>query len=407
MGLPIRIETRTGDTPASKRQRQRRDPPDILLTTPEQLALILASPDAPYLFGALKRVVLDELHSLVISKRGDLLSLGLARLFALAPDAHHASASRRRWPSPTICAAIWCRSAAAAARSPISCIAEAGAPPDVTMLDTAERLPWAGHSAHARDRRNLRADQAPQDHAGLRQYPQPGREHLPGALAHQRRRAGDRAASRLARRGAAPQGRGRDGGRPAARGGLHLLARSRHRLGRRRSRHQCRRAEGRVAPAAAHRPRQSPHGRAVEGRAGAGQPLRGAGMPRRARRRRRERAGHAAAAHRRARRAGAARARLGLRRAVPRRRALRRGDDAPRPMPALTRADFDAVLDFVATGGYALKAYERFAKIRQGKDGRWRVSASEDRAALPHECRHHRRGRHAEGAAGALARRAR
>ena len=86
MGLPIRIETRTGDTPASKRQRQRRDPPDILLTTPEQLALLLASRDAPFLFGSLRRVVLDELHSLVTSKRGDLLSLGLARLFALAPD---------------------------------------------------------------------------------------------------------------------------------------------------------------------------------------------------------------------------------------------------------------------------------------------------------------------------------
>src|SRR6478752_5489447 len=75
MGLPIRIETRTGDTPSSKRQRQRRDPPDILLTTPEQLALLLASADAPYMFGTLKRVVLDELHSLVMSKRGDLLSL--------------------------------------------------------------------------------------------------------------------------------------------------------------------------------------------------------------------------------------------------------------------------------------------------------------------------------------------
>src|SRR6201996_8715468 len=85
MELPIRIETRTGDTPVSKRQRQRRDPPEILLTTPEQLALLLASADAPYLFGSLKRVVLDELHALVTSKRGDLLSLGLARLFRLAP----------------------------------------------------------------------------------------------------------------------------------------------------------------------------------------------------------------------------------------------------------------------------------------------------------------------------------
>src|SRR5262245_64921823 len=86
MGLPVRIETRTGDTPASKRQRQRRDPPQILLTTPEQLALILASADAPFLFGSLRRVVLDELHALVTSKRGDLLSLGLARVFRLAPQ---------------------------------------------------------------------------------------------------------------------------------------------------------------------------------------------------------------------------------------------------------------------------------------------------------------------------------
>src|SRR5262249_57739166 len=86
MALPIRIETRTGDTPAAKRQRQRRHPPDMLLTTPEQLALLLASADAPYLFGTLKRVVLDELHALVTSKRGDLLSLGLARLFRIAPD---------------------------------------------------------------------------------------------------------------------------------------------------------------------------------------------------------------------------------------------------------------------------------------------------------------------------------
>ena len=86
MGLPIKVETRTGDTPVSRRQRQRRYPPDILLTTPEQLALLLSSDDAPYLFSSLKRIVLDELHALVTSKRGDLLSLGLARLWQLAPD---------------------------------------------------------------------------------------------------------------------------------------------------------------------------------------------------------------------------------------------------------------------------------------------------------------------------------
>src|SRR5690606_18952042 len=85
MGLPIKVETRTGDTPAGRRQRQRYDPPHILLTTPEQLALLLSHGDAERLFGSLRRIVLDELHALVTSKRGELLSLGLARLARLAP----------------------------------------------------------------------------------------------------------------------------------------------------------------------------------------------------------------------------------------------------------------------------------------------------------------------------------
>ena len=72
MGLPIRVETRTGDTSAGKRQRQRRDPPDILLTTPEQLALLLASADSETLFADLKRVVLDELHALAAAGFADI-----------------------------------------------------------------------------------------------------------------------------------------------------------------------------------------------------------------------------------------------------------------------------------------------------------------------------------------------
>src|ERR671913_898595 len=85
MGLPVRVETRTGDTASHKRPRQIERPPDILLTTPEQLALLLAHREARPFFAGLRRVVLDELHALVTSKRGDLLSLGLARLFRLAP----------------------------------------------------------------------------------------------------------------------------------------------------------------------------------------------------------------------------------------------------------------------------------------------------------------------------------
>ncbi|MDB5621473.1 MAG: helicase, partial [Devosia sp.] len=80
MGLPINVETRTGDTPASRRARQRTNPPQILLTTPEQIALLLSHPQAELLFGSVRRIVLDELHALVTSKRGELLSLAIARL---------------------------------------------------------------------------------------------------------------------------------------------------------------------------------------------------------------------------------------------------------------------------------------------------------------------------------------
>jgi ATP-dependent helicase Lhr and Lhr-like helicase len=86
MKLRVSIETRTSDTPSAKRQRQRVKPPDILLTTPEQIALLLSHEEAPFLFADLKTIILDELHALVASKRGDLMSLGLARLRTLAPE---------------------------------------------------------------------------------------------------------------------------------------------------------------------------------------------------------------------------------------------------------------------------------------------------------------------------------
>src|SRR5438552_10688980 len=85
MGLDVRIETRTGDTPPSRRLRQRHTPPDILLTTPEQLALLLASRDSQRFFAGVRAVVLDELHAFHNTKRGDLLALGLARLASFAP----------------------------------------------------------------------------------------------------------------------------------------------------------------------------------------------------------------------------------------------------------------------------------------------------------------------------------
>src|SRR5262249_20410594 len=73
------------------------------------------------------------------------------------------------------------------------------------------------------------------------------------------------------------------------------------------------------------------------------------------------------------------------------------------PYAQLNRADFDAVVDFVATGGYALKAYERFARIRQGKDGRWRIAHPIVAQRYRLKCRHYRRSRHAQSAAPSLA----
>jgi len=146
MGLPIRVETRTGDTPTSKRQRQRRDPPQILLTTPEQLALLLASADAPYLFGSLKRIILDELHALVTSKRGDLLSLDLARLFRLAPQLTGVGLSATVAEPDDLCRFMVPQRAGEQNRADLI-VAAGGAAPDVSMLDSRERLPWAGHSS--------------------------------------------------------------------------------------------------------------------------------------------------------------------------------------------------------------------------------------------------------------------
>ncbi len=146
MGLPVKIETRTGDTPVSRRQRQRRYPPDILLTTPEQLALLLSSDDAPFLFSSLKRIVLDELHALVTSKRGDLLSLGLARLWRLALQMRSIGLSATV-AEPESLARFLVPQRDGMSKTADIVVAGGAAAPIVEMLDTREKLPWAGHTA--------------------------------------------------------------------------------------------------------------------------------------------------------------------------------------------------------------------------------------------------------------------
>ena len=138
-GLPIRIEDRTGDTGATQRRRQRADPPHILLTTPESLALLLSYPDAPRIFAGLARVIVDEIHALAESKRGDQLMLCLARLQRLAPGLRRVGLSATVDDPAAIAGLL--------APHPAPCTiltADPGPDPDIAMLDTAAAPPWAG-----------------------------------------------------------------------------------------------------------------------------------------------------------------------------------------------------------------------------------------------------------------------
>ncbi len=139
MGLPVRVEDRTGDTSATAKKRQRADPPHILLTTPESLALLISYEDAPRMFAGLSRVIVDEIHALAESKRGDQLMLALARLQRLAPGLRRVGLSATVEDPPALAQLL--------ARHPDPCpilIADPGPDPDIAMLDIDAAPPWAG-----------------------------------------------------------------------------------------------------------------------------------------------------------------------------------------------------------------------------------------------------------------------
>ena len=145
MGLPIKIETRTGDTPQHKRQRQKLDPPDILLTTPEQISLLLANGQAELFFKDLKYIIFDELHSLVTSKRGHLLALALSRLRSHAPDLQTIGLSATVANPEEL--QKWLVGQRNGDELAEKILVEGGAKPNITILETKERIPWSGHSA--------------------------------------------------------------------------------------------------------------------------------------------------------------------------------------------------------------------------------------------------------------------
>ena len=143
MGLPIRVETRSGDTPSDRKARQRIRPPQILLTTPESLSLLLSHPDSVLLFEGLKTIVVDEIHAFAKEKRGDLLALAIARLQRLAPALRRVGLSAtisdpdayRSWLGPD------------ADIDTVRLVdGEKGADPDLSILIPDGRVPWSGHS---------------------------------------------------------------------------------------------------------------------------------------------------------------------------------------------------------------------------------------------------------------------
>jgi ATP-dependent Lhr-like helicase len=143
MGLPIRVETRTGDTPSDRKARQRLKPPQVLLTTPESLSLLLSYPDSVTMFENLRTIVVDELHGFAKEKRGDLLSLSMARLQKLAPGLRRVGLSAtisdpdayRSWLAPD-----------ADMEAVDLVLGDPGAEPDLSILIPENRIPWGGHS---------------------------------------------------------------------------------------------------------------------------------------------------------------------------------------------------------------------------------------------------------------------
>ena len=144
MDLPIRIETRTGDTPADRKARQRVRPPQMLLTTPESLSLLLSHPDSFTLFEGLSTVVIDEIHAFATTKRGDLLSLALARLQRIAPKLRRVGLSATVADAEAYQGWLAPHGDAEAVRLVMG---DPGAEPLIAiMLPEDERVPWYGHS---------------------------------------------------------------------------------------------------------------------------------------------------------------------------------------------------------------------------------------------------------------------
>ena len=142
MGLNIKVEDRTGDTTAKTKRRQRIDPPQILLTTPESLALLISFPEANALFANLERIIIDEIHALVENKRGHQLLLAISRLQSISKNLRKLALSATVDHPQEIAGFI--------SENDNNCpiiFAEPGPDPNISMLHTTASPPWSGAGA--------------------------------------------------------------------------------------------------------------------------------------------------------------------------------------------------------------------------------------------------------------------
>ena len=139
IGLDIRVEERTGDTSATQKKRQRVDPPQILLTTPESLALLTSYEDISRMFSGLQRVVIDEIHALSESKRGDQLMLALAAIQRIFPGLRRIGLSATV-KDPSLAAKFLSYNSNHCEIIKLDTVA----PADVEMLQITETAPWMG-----------------------------------------------------------------------------------------------------------------------------------------------------------------------------------------------------------------------------------------------------------------------
>ena len=143
LGLPWAIETRTSDTKASVRTRQRARLPTVLVTTPESLTLLLTRPDASERLAELRCVVVDEWHELLAGKRGVQTELALARL-------RHLNPALKTWGLSATLGNLDLARDVLVGPAATGAVLIRGLTPKTTVIDSilppsVERFPWAGH----------------------------------------------------------------------------------------------------------------------------------------------------------------------------------------------------------------------------------------------------------------------